>query len=62
MAVKFIGELKTYFFTYPSSNWEDWRTTDGLGWENLMGDSWETMYTVPKELQDYWDNEFKDKS
>jgi hypothetical protein len=27
-----------------------------------MGDSWEIMYTVPKELQDYWDNEFKNKS
>jgi hypothetical protein len=61
MAVKFAGKRKTYYFIVPSEDWDEWRTHNGISWENLMGMSWEEM-EPPAELQEYWDNEFKDKS
>lgn len=54
MTVKFLGTSTTYYFSCPDEFWGEWRTDDGLVWENLMGMSWEQT-NPPLELKEYFE-------
>jgi hypothetical protein len=49
-----VTKSMTWYVETDAEDFPHYRTSDerGMNWENLMGESWEPVYTPEKELQE----------
>lgn len=60
MKITKVSKFMTYYVSTDASEYPDYRTNEtGTHWENLMGESWESVYDIEELQKLFW--EYKDQ-